>query len=171
MRVFVLVCVVACGGTKAQVSREAMDFGCRDRSASYMVTKHISCDECGVLIDCAEAGPRIKRWRTDKLGARQEDTHGITPDEFEKAWKEIEGTGWQNLKDCENGSLEKRDPVYVFDIKDAENTASFSCQTREMPYPYHDITQPLDTLANQGRQLGDDEPAAAKKLDHKENQK
>jgi hypothetical protein len=90
----------------------------------------------------------------------------------EKVWKEIEGTGWQNLKDCTNGSLEKRDPVFVFDIKDDQANASFQCQTREMPYPYHDITDPLDLASQQGRaQLGDDEPADAKKLDHKEKQK
>jgi hypothetical protein len=164
--------LAACGGTKAQVEREQQTFDCRSRSASYMATKHISGDELGVLIDCAEVGPRIKRWKVDKAGTRTEDARSITPGEFEKVWKEIEGTGWPNLRDCTNGSLEKRDPVYVFDIKDDQNQVSFQCQTREMPYPYNDITDPLDLAASQGKgQLGDDEPADAKKLDKKDRQK
>ncbi|MDB4957578.1 MAG: hypothetical protein JWO36_5147 [Myxococcales bacterium] len=155
------------GGQKAQIAREGAEFACRDRSASYMATKHLSGDEIGVLLDCAQVGPRIKRWKTDKAGTRTEDAHGISPEQFERVWKEIEGTGWQNLKDCTNGTLETRDPVYVFDIKDDQNTVSFQCQTREIPYPYHDITQPLDEAAFAGQQqLGDDEPAAAKKLDN-----
>jgi hypothetical protein len=167
-----LIVLAACGGRqKSQAAREASDFNCHDRSASYMVTKHISCDECGVQIDCAQAGPRIKRWRTDKQGKRLEDARELSPAEFDRVWKEVEGTGWQNLKDCTNGSLEKRDPVYVFDIKDDQNSASFQCQTREIPYPYHDITQPLDLAANLRGQLGDDEPADAKKLDHEEKLK
>ena len=96
----------------------------------------------------------------------------MTPGEFDKVWREVDGTGWPNLRDCTNGSLEKRDPVYVFDIKDDTNTASFSCQTREVPYPYFDITNALDLAASQGRtQLGDDEPADAKALGKKDKQK
>ena len=60
----------------------------------------------------------------------------------------------------------------VFDIKDDQNKASFQCQTRVMPYPYNDITDPLDLAAMQGRnQLRDDEPDDAKKLDKKDKQK
>ncbi|MEO8553601.1 MAG: hypothetical protein ABI678_26690 [Kofleriaceae bacterium] len=168
----IVVSGAACGGTKAQVEAEKEPFLCRDRIASYMATKHISGDEIGVQMDCKDAGPRIKRWRTDKLGNRQEDAHPVTPFEFDKVWKEIDGTGWPNLHDCANGSLEKSDPVYVFDIKDDQNTASFQCQTRTMPYPYNDLTDPLDLLAQQGRkQLGDDEPAEAKALDKKDKQR
>ena len=168
----VLVLVFACGGTRAQVEAEKQPFNCRERAASYVASKHISCDELGILMDCQEAGPRIKRWCTDKLGNRKDDSHPITPGEFDKVWREIDGTGWPNLHDCANGSLEKSDPVYVFDIKDDQNKASFQCQTREMPYPYNDITDPLDLAAMQGRnQLRDDEPDDAKKLDKKDKQK
>jgi hypothetical protein len=167
-----LACVCACGGSHAQVESEQEPFLCKDRVVSYMATKHISGDEVGVQMDCKDAGPRIKRWRTDKLGNRQDDTHSISPGEFEHVWKEVDGTGWTNLHDCQDGSLEKSDPVYVFDVKDDQNTASFSCQTRVMPYPYNDITDPLDLLAQQGRkQLGDDEPADAKALDKKDKQR
>lgn len=164
--------LVGCGGNRGRVERETEPFLCKDRTASYMAAKHISGDEIGVLMDCKEGGPRIKRWRTDKLGKRQEDLHPITPGQFDTVWKEIDGTGWPNLHDCANGSLAKSDPVYQFDIKDDQNSASFACQTRVMPYPYNDITDPLDMLSQQGRsQLGDDEPAEAKALDKKDKQR
>ena len=171
LALFVVV-VAACGGSKKHVETEDASFQCKDRSVSYMASKHISGDEVGVQMDCKDAGPRIKRWRTDKLGNRQDDTHSISPGEFEEVWKQVEGTGWQNLHDCQDGSLEKSDPNYQFDIKDDQSTASFSCQTRVMPYPYNDITDPLDLLSQQGRkQLGDDEPADAKALDKKDKQR
>jgi len=166
-----LVVVAACGGSNKQVESERQPFNCKDRSASYVAAKSMGGDEVGVAMDCKEAGPRITRWRTDKLGNRQNDTHPISPGQFDQTWKEIDGTGWPNLHDCANGSLAKEDPVYQFDIADDENKASFSCQTRVMPYPYNDITDPLDLLANAGKQLGDDEPAAAKALDKKDKQR
>jgi hypothetical protein len=167
-----LVACVACGGSQKQVDSEREPFNCKDRTVSYVAAKSMGGDEVGVSMDCKEAGPRILRWRTDKLGNRQNDTHPITPSQFDQTWKEIDGTGWPNLHDCANGSLEKGDPVYQFDIQDDENKASFSCQTRVMPYPYNDITDPLDMLAQQGRkQLGDDEPADAKALDKKDKQR
>jgi hypothetical protein len=167
-----MLVLVACGGTRKQVEDEQVRFDCRDRSASYMAVHHISGDEIGYLLDCAEAGPRIKRWKADKMGKRVEDVHPIAPPEFDKAWREIDGTGWPNLKDCANGSLEKRDPVYTFDIKDDQNKASFQCQTLEVPYPYFDITNALEFVANKGKkQLGDDEPADAKALEHKDKQR
>ena len=58
----------------------------------------------------------------------------------------------RTCKDCTNGTLEKRDPVYQFDVKDDENKASFSCQTREVPYPYNDIIDPLDLARAAGPQ-------------------
>jgi len=170
--IFVIVVaasLAACGGRQNQADREAQQFDCRDRAASYIATKHIGGDEIGVMLDCAEAGPRIRRWRTDKNGKRDADEHGLTPGDFDKTWREIDATGWPNLRDCGNGSLEKSDPVYVFDIKDDTNKATFQCQTRDVPYPYNDITDALDLMAQQGqRQLGDDEPAEAKALDKKD---
>lgn len=162
----------ACGGNRAQIESERERFQCKDRAASYVASKHISCDELGVLMDCEHGGPRIVRWCTDKLGNRREDSRSITPGEFDTAWREIDATGWQNLHDCSNGSLEKTDPVYVFDVKDDQRKASFQCQTRVVPFPYNDITDPLDLAANQGRkQLRDDEPADAKALEKKDKQR
>lgn len=167
-----LALITGCSGAQRRVDEEATSFVCHDRTASYIATKHIGGDEIGVQLDCEASGPRIKRWRTDKSGHRTEDERALTPVDFDRTWKEIDGTGWPYLKDCANGSLEKGDPVYVFDIKDDQQKASFQCQTREVPYPYNDITDALDLLAAQGRgQLGDDEPADAKALDHKDKQR
>jgi hypothetical protein len=154
----------ACGGAPhEQVTREAPTFACRGRIASYAVAHHMAGDQIGVQVDCAEAGPRIKRWRTDVAGNRQEDAHSLTPGEFDNIWKEIDGTGWPNLRDCTNGTGGKQDPIYKFDIKDDQNQASFQCQSQSMPYPYNDIVDPLDLAAQGGRgQLGDDEPADVK---------
>jgi hypothetical protein len=159
----------ACGGARReQIERETEVFSCRSRQASYIVVHHMAGDEIGVQIDCAEAGPRIKRWRTDKTGTRQEDARSLTPGEFDKVWKEIDGTGWAYLRDCTNGTGDKLDPVYTFDIKDDQSQASFQCQSQAMPYPYNDIVDPLDLAAQAGRrQLGDDEPAEMKALDKK----
>lgn len=163
----VLVC--ACGGAQRdQVTREAQAFSCRDRTASYVVSRHMAGSELGVEIDCAPAGPRIKRWRVDSAGSRQEDARSMTPGEFDKIWREIDGTGWPNLRDCTNGSGGKGDPIYKFDIKDDQNQASFQCQSQAMPYPYHDLVDPLDLAAQDGRgQLGDDEPPEVKQLERK----
>jgi hypothetical protein len=168
---FLFVVAAGCGAHHGRASSEAEAFTCHDRSASYMATFGGGA-ESGVLMDCKDAGPRIKRWRTDKAGAHQEDARSITPAAFEKVWAQVDGTGWPNLHDCANGSMGKTDPVYTFDIKDDQNQASFQCQTRDVPYPYNDITNPLDLAANQGQQqLGDDEPADVKALDEKAKQK
>jgi len=84
-----LVVVAACGGSNKQVESERQPFNCKDRSASYVAAKSMGGDEVGVAMDCKEAGPRITRWRTDKLGNRQNDTHPISPGQFDQTWKEI----------------------------------------------------------------------------------
>ena len=169
---WVLIAIAACGSAQRRADDEQQSFNCKERVASYIATKHIGGDEVGVQMDCETNGPRIKRWRTSKDGQRLEDEHALKPSDFDRAWKEIDGTGWAYLKDCSNGSLDKRDPVYVFDVKDDTQKATFQCQTREVPYPYNDITDVLDLLASQGRkQLGDDEPIDAKALDHKDKQR
>lgn len=169
MRSALLALLVACGGGHKPVADEtASGFQCKARAASYIAAHHMGGSEIGVQMDCAEAGPRIKRWRSDKAGTRQEDARSMTPAEFDKVWNEIDGTGWANLKDCTNGTGGKEAPVYQFDIKDDQNTGSFSCQSVQQPYPYNDIVTPLDQAAAAGKgQLGDDEPAELKALDKK----
>lgn len=172
-RSWLLVLAIACGGgERERIAREAQRFECRKRVASYVATHHLAGDELGVEMDCAEAGPRIRRWKMDKLGTRTEDAHGLTPGQFDQVWKEIEGTGWQYLHDCSNGTGGKQDPIYLFDIKDDQTARQFSCQSQTMPYPYNDLVDPLDLTAQEGRrQLGDDEPADAKALDRKDKQR
>lgn len=177
MRSLVLLLAViasagGCGGARHRAQQEAIDFQCRERSASYLASHHMGGDEVGVQMDCAEKGPRIRRWRTDKQGKRVDDERPISPADFDTAWKEIDGTGWPNLKDCGNGTNGKQDPIFTFDIKDDQAKASFQCQSQTMPYPYNDISDPLDVVAQKGgKQLGDDEPQDLKELDKKKPKK
>ena len=168
MRSLVLLALVACGPSRQQRAlADQEQFDCKDRLVSYVVSGHMGASELGVQMDCSE-GPRIKRWKVDKQGARIDDTRAMTPSEFDKIWREVDGTGWTYLKDCANGSGGKQDPVYVFDIKDNQAAATFQCQTDTVPYPYNGLVDPLDVAAHQGRaQLGEDEPEALRALDKK----
>lgn len=157
----------ACGASAREQARaEAQDFRCRDRAISYVASHHIGGDEVGVQMDCAAAGPRLVRWKTDRAGARIEDARSMTPGEFDRVWREVAGTGWENLKDCTTGTLGKQDPIYVFDVRDDQNQATFQCQSTTLPFPYNGLADPLDVAAQRGRgQLGDDEPADLKALE------
>ena len=171
MRSALLLLVLGCGARQRQATDEAQDFTCKDRLVSYVVSHHMGGDEVGVQMDCGK-GPAIKRWKIDKKGTRIDDARSLTPREFDKVWSEINGSGWENLKDCANGTGGDRDPIYVFDIKDDQNKASFQCQSQSMPYPYNTIVDPLDVAAQSGRgQLGDPEPEDLKQLDKKDMQK
>lgn len=160
----------ACGPSlREQARREAQDFNCRDRAVSYTASRHIAGDELGVQMDCAQAGPRILRWKMDRTGNRVDDAKSLSPMEFDRVWREIAGTGWENLKDCTTGTLGKQDPVYVFDVRDDQNQNTFQCQTTTLPFPYNGFVDPLDMAAQRDRgQLGDDEPADLKELEKKQ---
>ena len=149
--------LAACGGAPKAAPHRDASFACNQRAASYTISGHISGDELGVLIDCdGPNGTRILRWKVDKKGTRVEDAHALTSGEFDKLWTKLEGTGWRNLKDCPAGGG-KSEPVYTFDLKDDTDKMSFSCQARQLPYPYNDLVDPLDLAASQGRgQLGGD---------------
>lgn len=161
-----------CGPSAAELARrEAQEFDCRDRSVSYTAVRHIAGDELGVQMDCAAAGPRIVRWKAARAGQRVEDKRSMTPAEFDRVWRNVAGTGWENLKDCTTGTLGKQDPVYTFEVKDDQNQATFSCQTLTLPFPYNGLVDPLDMAAQRGRgQLGDEEPADLKELEKKEKE-
>ncbi|HWO22967.1 MAG TPA: hypothetical protein VNO30_29705 [Kofleriaceae bacterium] len=167
------VAAAGCGPSAAELARrEAQDFQCRDRSVSYMVVRHIAGDELGVQMDCAAAGPRIVRWKAARAGQRIDDKRSMSPAEFDRVWRDISGTGWENLKDCTTGTLGKQDPVYTFEVKDDQNQATFSCQTVTVPFPYNGLVDPLDLAAQKGRgQLGDEEPADLKELEKKQKEK
>lgn len=167
-----LLLLAACGGRQAQANREMQDFQCKDRGINYTVEHHMGGNELGVQMDCLEAGPRLKRWKVDKNGTRTEDSRGMTPAEFDDVWSQIAGVGWENLKDCTNGTEGKNDPIYKWAIKDDQNSNSFQCQSVTPPFPYNSLTQPLDEAGQRGhKQLGDDEPDELKKYDKKDKQK
>ena len=172
MRSALLLLLIACGPSRQQKAMaEQEHFECKERLVSYVVSGHIGASELGVQMDCSE-GPRIKRWKVDKTGNRVEDERKLTPGEFDRVWREIDGSGWPNLKDCANGSGGKQDPVYVWDIKDDQNKATFQCQTVQPPYPYNGLVDPLDVAAQQGRgQLDDPEPPELKALEKKQKQR
>lgn len=153
----VLVVALGCGPSRQQRAlAEQEHFECKDRLVSYVATGHIAASEVGVQMDCAD-GPRIKRWKVDKAGKRIDDERAMSPAEFDRIWREISGTGWENLKDCANGSGGAQDPVFVFDVKDDQNQATFQCQTVTVPYPYNGLVDPLDVASQQGRgELGDE---------------
>jgi hypothetical protein len=161
-----------CGPSAAELARrEGRDFDCRDRSISYTANRHIAGEELGVLMDCAVAGPRLVRWKSDRTGNRIEDKFSLSPAEFDRVWREIAGTGWENLQDCTTGSLLKQDPIYVFEVRDDQNQATFQCQSKVMPFPYNGLVDPLDMASQRGRrQLGDEEPADLKELEKREKE-
>ncbi len=161
-----------CGARQSQANREMQSFACKDRGVNYTVTHHMGGSELGVQMDCSEAGPRIKRWKVDDKGTRQEDARGMTPSEFDDVWAQIAGVGWENLKNCTNGTEGKNDPLYKFAIKDDQNSNAFECQSVSMPFPYNSLVDPLDVAAQRsGKQLGDDEPTELKKYEKKDQQK
>lgn len=167
-----LAATAGCGARQNQANAEQQQFLCKDRAVGYIATHHLAGSEIGVQMDCAEAGPRLQRWRVDKQGSREEDSRSMTPGEFDKVWREIDGSGWAFIKDCENGTLGEKDPVFVFAVKDDQQQATFKCQSQSMPYPYNTIVDPLDVAAQKGRgQLGDPEPAELKQYEHKDKQK
>lgn len=163
MRSVLLVLVVACGPSRQQKALvEQEHFECKDRLVSYVVSGHLAASELGVQMDCRD-GPRIRRWKVDKRGARVADERPMPPSEFDQVWREIDGTGWAYLKDCANGSGNTQDPVYVFDVKDDQAKATFQCQGAAMPYPYNTLVDPLDAAAHKGgSQLDDPDPARGK---------
>ena len=123
-------------------------------------------------MDCETKGPQVTRWRVLRDGTRVEDARAMTPTEFDDVWRQVAGSGWENLTDCTNGTLAEGDPVYVFDVRDDQNTAVFKCQSQTVPYPYTALVDPLDMAAHRGRgQLGDLEPDELKQYEHKDRQR
>lgn len=167
-----LLLLASCGGRQAQADHESQMFACKDRAVNYTVTGHMAGAEIGVQMDCIEQGPRIKRWKVDAHGTRTEDARGMSPAEFDDVWSQIAGVGWENLKDCTNGTDGKNDPLYRWAIKDDQSSNAFQCKSATVPFPYNSLVDPLDMAAqNGGKQLGGDEPTELEKSDKKAKQK
>jgi hypothetical protein len=121
-------------------------FNCKERSAEYIVVGSMAGEELGVALDCASAGPRVRRWRVEKDGTRDDAAKSLTPGEFDDVWARINDTGWHNLGDC--GATKAGDPVYTFDVKDNQGKSSFACSGRgTLPFPYSTLVDELDQAA------------------------
>jgi hypothetical protein len=150
-----------CGGARGGGQGDGDDFDCRDRSASYVVVGSLAGAEVGVAMDCAERGPRLRRWVVARADDRDERARSMTPREFEDIWARIEGAGWRFLEDCDSGAA-PTDPIYTFDVKDWNGTVSFACAGRgALPFPYGGLVDELDQAAASMR----DRPAAASEAD------
>jgi len=150
-----LACGLACGGARPQLRDDDEVFACRERAASYLLIGGLAGAEVGVSIDCAERGPRVRRWVVDQRGGRDERSRSLAPDSFDEIWERLDGAGWRHTSDCAAADS-PTDPVYTFDFKDASGAASFSCAGRgELPFPYHGLVDELD-LAARGVGSGDD---------------
>nr|HEX4317437.1 hypothetical protein [Kofleriaceae bacterium] len=146
----VAVTTAACAHKAQVTSDEGQSFDCRARTIAYVAAHTMGAAEIGVEMSCAN-GPSLKHWRVDeKTSKRDEQSRPMTPAEFDKVWAQVAGTGWENLKDCTNGDGGKSAPLYQFDVKDDQNTASFSCQSLRLPYPYNDLADPLDAAVQGG---------------------
>jgi hypothetical protein len=138
----------ACGGKQhGGGDDDTRLFDCKERQAEYIVVGSMAGEELGVALDCASAGPRVRRWRVEKDGTREDAAHSLTPGEFNDIWGRIQDTGWANLHDC-SGATKSGDPVYTFDVKDWQAKGSFSCSGRgALPFPYSTLVDELDQAA------------------------
>lgn len=144
-RFFLVGILAACGGKQHGGGTEDLSmFQCKGRSAEYIVVGGMAGEELGVALDCADAGPRVRRWKVAHDGTRDDAAHSLSPGEFDDVWARINSVGWANLKDC--GKSAPGDPVYTFDLKDDQNgAASFSCSGRgDLPFPYNSLVNELD---------------------------
>ena len=141
------VAIGACGGASHGAHGGDDGFDCRDRAASYVVVGSLAGAEVGVAMDCAERGPRLRRWVVVSGDERDERARSMTPREFEDIWSRIEGAGWRFLEDCDSNAA-PTDPIYTFDVKDWNGTVSFACAGRgPLPFPYAGLIDELDQAA------------------------
>jgi hypothetical protein len=138
----------ACGGRQHTGAAESDRlFQCKGRSAEYIVVGGLGGDEVGVALDCADAGPRVRRWKVAQDGTREEGAKSMTPGEFDDVWARIEAAGWRNIQDCAQAAAQG-DPVYTFDVKNDDDKASFSCSGRgQLPFPWGSLVDELDQAA------------------------
>ncbi|HVK75540.1 MAG TPA: hypothetical protein VM734_19555 [Kofleriaceae bacterium] len=142
-----LAAATACGNPHKDTLAQNADFDCRDRVASYVVMGSLAAAEVGVQVDCAEQGPRVRRWTVERDGTRDEYEGSLGVHEFDVLWSKIDGAGWRYLKDCD-GTGQPSDPVYTFDVKDWNGSATFSCTNAgPLPYPYNTLVDELDFKA------------------------
>ncbi len=136
----------ACGGKQTTTTRADLEnFDCKERRAAYVATGTFAGREVGVVIDCAERGPRVKKWRLLGEGDdRKTIEHSLTPGEFDTLWEKLESTGWRQLEDCDNPDAVEGDPEYKIGIKDHALAVAVTCAGKELPFPYNRLVNELD---------------------------
>ena len=139
---------LGCGGSQNQgVSEDVRNFECANRRVAYIATGHFAGPEVGVVIDCAERGPRIKRWVViDDSGGKETGEHSLTVRQFNDLWEKVDSTGWQNLSDCDNPDAGEGDPAYKFGIQDQNGSVSLACDGKQLPFPYDRLLNEIDLL-------------------------
>jgi hypothetical protein len=152
-----------CGGAKGGGgAAEQYDFDCRNRRMAYIATGHFAGPEVGVVVDCAERGPRIKRWvvmdvqageqtgeQAGEQAGRQTNQHSLTAREFDRLWEKFDSTGWRMLGDCDNPAAVEGDPAYKFGIQDHNGSVSLACAGKTLPFPFDRMLNELDLLVAQ----------------------
>ncbi|MBP6630226.1 MAG: hypothetical protein KA297_12400 [Kofleriaceae bacterium] len=147
-----------CGGDRGRAAREAQPFECNDRVAGYIAKNTLGAQEVGVVADCGEVGPRLRRWTVRTDGVRAEHNRGLTPGEFDALWTKVDGSGWRYLEDCASGAADN-EPTYTFTFRDWNGDNAFDCRGVALPFPYDSIRSELDLAASQGQaDLDPDEP-------------
>jgi hypothetical protein len=112
------------------------------------VTGSFAGPEVGVVVDCAERGPRIMKWQVIGVtGDRKSMERSLSPGEFHELWQRIESTGWRHLGNCANPEAVDGDPMYKIDIQDDDLSVSLECDGKVLPFPYDRIVNELDLKA------------------------
>ncbi len=160
-----VVLLAACGSStpRRRAAGSSEEFECRGRRAEYMVVGGFVAPEAGISMVCDNDRPMLTVWRVDQGESRSERDHALSPGQFEDTWEKIDSTGWRYLdKECPGSTAQKKlkkgrspDPLYTIDVGDHAATSSFTCGTKELPFPYNQLVNELDLLAAGFEQAGD----------------
>lgn len=157
--------LAACGSStpRRRPAGSSEEFECRGRRAEYMVVGGFVAPEAGVSMVCDNDRPMLTVWRVDQGESRSERDHALSAGQFEDTWEKIDSTGWRYLdKECPGSTASRKpkkgrspDPLYTIDVGDHATSSSFTCGTKELPFPYNQLVNELDLLAAGFSQSGD----------------
>jgi hypothetical protein len=145
-----LAALAACGGPQKSAADSSgdRDFQCKERRIAYIVTGSFAGPEVGVVVDCAERGPRIMKWQVIGVaGDKKTMESSLSEGEFQELWQRVESTGWRHLGNCDNPEAVEGDPRYKIGIADESQSVSLECDGKELPFPYDRIVNELDLKA------------------------
>ncbi len=148
---FAALLLAGCPGGKGATSgAEEVDpaFECNERQVGYVVSGGFAAAEAAVTVDCESGRPRLTRWMVNDAGEKTSRTKDIGSAAFDELWQSIEATGWRYLEEkCDESAASKTDPVYTIDVADYSGRKSFTCQGKELPFPYDRFITELDVRA------------------------